>query len=108
MPITHPFVSGIPDEADSTLVRPSNWNDDHTIDLSDMVVTGAVPTGTPNGVLTTFVLPSTPNPASTLKVYVNGVRQKLTTDYTLATATITFVVAPDTDDVILCDYWRLP
>lgn len=108
MAITHEKVSGIPDEADSTLVRPSDWNEDHVLDLSDMLVTGAVPTGTPNAILTTFVLPSTPNPASSLKVYVNGVRQKLTTDYTLTTVTITFVVAPDTGDVILCDYWRLP
>lgn len=32
---THKFVSGIADGGDATLVRPSNWNDEHSItDLS--------------------------------------------------------------------------
>lgn len=31
MAITHAFVSAKADGADSSLVRPSNWNDDHTI-----------------------------------------------------------------------------
>ena len=29
--VKHKFVSAIPDEADATVVRPSNWNDDHTL-----------------------------------------------------------------------------
>lgn len=29
--VTHPFVSAVVDGADATLVRPSNWNADHTI-----------------------------------------------------------------------------
>jgi hypothetical protein len=32
MGIKHTFVSGKSDSSDSSLVRPSNWNDDHTID----------------------------------------------------------------------------
>ena len=32
MGIKHKFVSLKADDADSTLVRPSNWNDDHSID----------------------------------------------------------------------------
>ena len=32
MAITHPFVSGIADEANTALVRPTNWNANHTID----------------------------------------------------------------------------
>ncbi len=32
MAIKHTFVSAIADDPDSTLVRPSNWNADHTID----------------------------------------------------------------------------
>lgn len=32
MAIKHTFVSAIPDGADATLVRPSNWNADHGID----------------------------------------------------------------------------
>jgi len=30
MAITHTFVSGVEDGADETLVRPSNWNADHS------------------------------------------------------------------------------
>jgi hypothetical protein len=30
MPVTHPFVSAISDDGDATLVRPSNWNADHS------------------------------------------------------------------------------
>lgn len=29
--ITHTFVSSVPDGSDATVVRPSNWNDSHTI-----------------------------------------------------------------------------
>jgi hypothetical protein len=32
MSIKHTFVSAIPDGPDATQVRPSNWNEDHTID----------------------------------------------------------------------------
>ena len=29
--VKHPFISTVPDSADTSLVRPSNWNADHTI-----------------------------------------------------------------------------
>ena len=29
--VKHPYVSTVPDSADTSLVRPSNWNADHTI-----------------------------------------------------------------------------
>lgn len=38
--ITHTFVSAIPDGADPTLVRPSNWNAGHTFALSTADVSG--------------------------------------------------------------------
>lgn len=38
MAITHPFVSGIADEADATLVQPSDWNDAHTIDAGTITL----------------------------------------------------------------------
>lgn len=59
MAITHPFVSAVADGSDATLVRPSNWNADHTIaddtitaammaassvDLATNTVTGILPT----------------------------------------------------------------
>src|SRR6185369_16249223 len=39
MAVTHTFVSAIADGGDATLVRPSNWNADHTI--ADNTVTDA-------------------------------------------------------------------
>ena len=41
MAITHPFVSAKADGGDATLVRPSNWNADHTIADIDASVTDA-------------------------------------------------------------------
>lgn len=33
MSVTHKFVSAIPDSTDTTIVRPSNWNDGHTVNV---------------------------------------------------------------------------
>ena len=38
--VKHKFVSAIPDEADATVVRPSNWNDDHQLTGTVPVVNG--------------------------------------------------------------------
>lgn len=38
MALKHTFVSAIADGADATLVRPSNWNADHSIDLDGLVI----------------------------------------------------------------------
>ncbi|MDO8547855.1 MAG: hypothetical protein Q7R68_10930 [Nitrospirales bacterium] len=38
MAVKHAFVSAIADEADATLVRPSNWNDDHTIEAGTITL----------------------------------------------------------------------
>lgn len=67
-------------------------------------VDGEIPSGTINSINAAFTLAHTPNPASSLKVYVDGVRQRLTTDYTLVTNAITFTSAPDTGDNIYVDY----
>ena len=64
------------------------------------------PTGTPNGVLTTFTLGHAPSPIGSLKVFINGQRMRITEDYTYASSTriITFLTAPPTGSIILCDY----
>lgn len=64
-----------------------------------------VPSGTPNGSLTTFTLANTPS-AGTLALYKNGQRQiaGASADYTLSTATITYNAAPLTGDLLLADY----
>jgi hypothetical protein len=45
--VTHPFVSAIPDGADTTLVRPSNWNATHSISGILDVANGGTGTATP-------------------------------------------------------------
>lgn len=37
MPVTHKFVSAVADAADTTLVRPSNWDDLHTVLINNVV-----------------------------------------------------------------------
>jgi hypothetical protein len=64
-----------------------------------------VPSGTINGVNTTFTLAHTVSPAASLACYLNGVEQRAGgADYTLATATITYGTAPPTGSTIVCYY----
>jgi hypothetical protein len=63
------------------------------------------PSGTINGSNVTFTLAHTPSPVASLQLFVNG--QYMTAggvDYTLSTATITFVVAPPTSSIIRAHY----
>jgi hypothetical protein len=64
-----------------------------------------VPSGTPNGVLTTFTLAHTPVNTS-LSLYLNGVLQQAGAgnDYTISTTTITMLTAPLTGDKLLANY----
>lgn len=54
------------------------------------------PTGTPNGVLLTFGISATVVLPAESMLFVNGVFQNYTNDYTISGTTITFVVAPPT------------
>lgn len=65
------------------------------------------PAGTVNGVTTAFTLANTPT-AGTVQVFVNGQLQTLTTDYTIATNTITFVAGsiPQTGDIVRSHYMK--
>ena len=49
---------------------------------------------TGNGATTAFVLSDAPIGSGALWVYVNGIEQQLTTDYSLSGSTVTFVTAP--------------
>lgn len=63
------------------------------------------PSGTVNGTNDTFTLAHTPLSGS-LKLYKNGVRMRATNDYTLSTATITFVASqiPKSGSLLTADY----
>lgn len=77
-----------------------------TLSPSNFVVE-ETPSGSINGSNTTFTIANTPT-AGTVKLYLNGVRQKsgAGNDYTITTNTITFTTAPVSGDVILCDYMK--
>jgi hypothetical protein len=67
------------------------------------LVRNEVPSGTINGSNVTFTLATTPTSGS-LRLYKNGVRLKITDDYTLTGLTITMVAAPATGASLLADY----
>jgi len=69
---------------------------------SGVMVNGEVPTGDIDGNNTIFTLAHTP--ANSLKVYLGGARQKENEDYTVVGAVITFITAPMTGSILICDY----
>ena len=70
-------------------------------------VTEETPSGSINGSNVAFTLANTPT-AGTLKLYLNGVRQKsgAGNDYTISTNTITMTTAPVSGDVLIADYMK--
>jgi hypothetical protein len=69
------------------------------------------PTGTPNGILTDFTTAATPMAASgtdatAVAVWLDGVLQRPTTDYTRSGTTLSFTSAPFTGDQIRCMYFK--
>lgn len=51
-----------------------------------------------------FTIAHTPSPTSSLKVYRNGQRIRITEDYTFSGKTITLLSALTAGEIILCDY----
>jgi hypothetical protein len=92
--------------ASGTITISANATD--SVLVANYVVREA-PTGTPNGVLTTFTLAATPVAGKEM-VYVNGILQNSGTgnDYTIATNTITFLAGaiPQTGDIIRVTYLK--
>ncbi len=71
--------------------------------VSSPFVDEETPTGDIDDVNTDFVLANTPI-AGSVKVFLNGIRYKVTEDYTISGATITFLTPPTTGDILLVDY----
>lgn len=61
------------------------------------------PAGVINGSTTAFTLANTPV-AGTVKLFLNGLRQKVTNDYTISGTAITYLAAPLTGDTLTADY----
>jgi hypothetical protein len=64
------------------------------------------PSGTIDGVNTTFTLAHAPSPAASLILVMNGItlREGGGNDYTLSTSTITMASAPETGTILICWY----
>ncbi len=64
------------------------------------------PSGVIDGSNTVFTLPGSPNPANSLRLYVNGARQKEGSgnEYILSGGTITLSIAPPAGSIITADY----
>lgn len=75
------------------------------IENNSYFVWNETPTGTINGSNTVFTLANTPNPLTSLKVFVNGMLMKAEgEDYTLVGGIITFVTAPPTNSILTVGY----
>lgn len=72
-------------------------------DLPNVFVDQEIPSGVKNSSNTIFTLANTPI-AGSVYVYLNGLLCENTIDYTIASATITFTIAPDPSDSILTSY----
>lgn len=66
--------------------------------------TDETPSGTINGSNTVFTVSSLPVENEAVDVYVDGIKQIPTTDYSVSGATITFVVAPAPGQSVRVDY----
>lgn len=69
------------------------------------MITDETPSGTINGTNKVFTLANAPR-SGALRLFVNGLRQKSTDDYTISSATITMVTAPLTGDLLIADYYK--
>jgi len=73
--------------------------------LESDIICNEIPTGDINSSNTEFVLANTPETGS-VSVFLNGLLQQPGggEDYTISGSTITFVAAPDTNDILLVNY----
>jgi len=62
------------------------------------------PSGTLNGSNVTFTISNTPSPSASFELFLNGVFQRPSIDYTISGATITYTVAPKSSDTHTARY----
>lgn len=98
-------IKDLSETLDELRKRPSRVGGGFSkIAMDGHIIDDETPSGLINGVNTDFTLTSIPNPSTSLKVYLNGQRMRLTEDFTLSKNTITFLTAPLTNSILLCDY----
>lgn len=67
MPITHPFVSAVPDGPTATEVRPTNWNANHLF-----IAESADPGSPVQGQVWVVLSGTSPTRVAALKIYDGG------------------------------------
>lgn len=85
-----------------------------TVDTNGVDVTENIPGGSSNflkekllgadGIKTDFTLSQTPQ-VDSVSIYINGVLQDENDDYTISGTTISFTIAPDSDDKLKAEYF---
>lgn len=80
-------------------------NRNGTVLLRSDHVTEEVPSGAINGSNVTFTLANAPI-SGTVKVFLNGIRQKLTTHFTVSGTTLTLAAAPVAGDTLVVEYLK--
>ncbi len=68
--------------------------------------TEETPSGSINGSNTSFTIANTPLEGEAVFVFLNGLYQTPTTDYSISGTTITFVTAPVTNQILKVNYIR--
>jgi len=68
--------------------------------------TDETPGGSVNGANLIFTLSQTPLENDAVDVFLDGLKQIITTDYTVSGLTITFITAPATGQLLRVDYIR--
>lgn len=81
----------------------SDW-EPKTVTVPVPAVVSETPGGTMNGSNKAFTLSFVPNPGASLTLWLNGVEQVPATDYTISAATVTYVVAPKSTDLMIAQY----
>ncbi len=97
-------VINVVDPTDAQDAATKNYVDTHS-GSTPVFVDNETPTGTVDGVNAVFTLANTPI-VNSEHLFLNGIRQLKGSnkDYTISGATVTFVAAPLTGDILLVDY----
>ena len=84
-----------------------SFGDDHIRKVKEAILLALpvveTPTGPKNGANLVFTLAADP---TILMLYLNGILQTITTDFSRTTVTITMVAPPVADDAFVAIYWR--
>ena len=68
-------------------------------------IAGETPSGAINGTNTAFTLAFTPSINKEV-IFLNGIRQKRSVDYSISGANITMITVPQTGDELIADYFK--